>query len=450
MESAPTTRSRTERSAAVVKQIYPHMAQLDLESIKQIAETEKDYFPKDFIAQCLEYFRPDPDNDEQAGLFLDAFTWFVEEFGPTSPGYFGLGKSKEEEFMDPDGGPGLLREFFEQIMDNISDVFRNLSMVVAKSLIESFPGELGIQCAMKDYLERGLNVDSRPPERWGKFKMIVEYLRTRAAVDEDQEYWTIGDDGKVILGHFILLLFVSGILDDILPALLCLKENKPNVFLVMNKQGRTLLDIVIRHRCFYYSPRIDIVYLIVEEDPDACLQRGPDGRLPIHLALRTKDKCLFYLIFNASTSVANQKCPKTHLYPYQLAAVQYTDSNTPDDEAADWSDEEQVAGQGDYACHLPGPNLLLSRIYELLRLSPNLVGDGISPDCRVLSHPESIAIAREELEITRLHDRHLQIEMECAAQHRQIEREQAAKISERKRKHRSSSSQATRKCLKRC
>jgi len=74
----------------------------------------------------------------------------------------------------------------------------------------------------------------------------------------------------------------------------------------------------------------------------------------------------------------------------------------------DWSDEEKgadeedsdVADEEDSACgyELPGPNCLLSRIYELLRQSPNLVGDGISPDCPMLSHPESIAIAREELE----------------------------------------------------
>jgi hypothetical protein len=279
--------------------------------------------------------------------------------------------------------------------------------------------------------------------------------------DHEEEAWTIGDDGNVLIGHAILwlyeidrgyrFLFPARDRGFIAPCLLFVKDHEPNVFLARNKQGRTLLDIVIRYnkRCLYYDRKTEIVRSIVQEDPDACLQRGPDGRLPIHLALRMKDQDFFDLIFNAATSVANQKCPKTHLYPYQLAAVQYTDSNTPDDEAPDWSDEEEVAPQGDYACNLPGPNLLLSRIYELLRLSPNLVGDGISPDCRVLSHFESIAIAREELEFARLHDRHLQIEMECAAQHRKIEREQAAKISERKRKHKSSS-QATRKRLKRC
>ena len=248
------------------------------------------------------------------------------------------------------------------------------------------------------------------------------------------------------------------------------------MFLVKNNQGRTVLDIVIRDRGrFRFDPhgivRYDlngIVRSIVQESADACLQRGRDGRLPIHLALRLKDQDLFDLIFNAATSVTNQKCPKTHLYPYQLAAVQYTDSNTPDDEAPDWSDEEEGADEeGDYnidgeedpdVAELPGPNLLLSRIYELLRQSPNLVGDGISPDCRMLSQPESIAIARDELELTRLRDRHFQIERDCAAQHRQIERECASlhrqferkgagKINERKRKHRSSS-QATRKSLK--
>jgi len=186
-----------------------------------------------------------------------------------------------------------------------------------------------------------------------------------------------------------------------------------------------LLDIVIRYNgnCLYYDHKSEIVRSIVQEDPDACLRRGRDGRLPVHLALRMKDQDLFDLIFNAATSVANQKCPKTQLYPYQLAAVQYTDSNTPDDEAPDWSDDEEDEDADEEVSDVS--NLLLSRVYELLRQSPNLVGDGISPDCRVLSHPESIAIAREELEFARFRDRNFQ-----------IERERAAEISERKRKHR--------------
>ena len=98
MESAPTTRTRTERSATVRQQIESHLALFDLESVKQIAVTDKDYFPKDFIAQCLKHLRPgnyrNRDNDP-AGVFLDAFSWFVEEFGPASPGYFGIGESKE-------------------------------------------------------------------------------------------------------------------------------------------------------------------------------------------------------------------------------------------------------------------------------------------------------------------------------------------------------------------
>jgi hypothetical protein len=266
-------------------------------------------------------------------------------------------------------------------------------------------------------------------------------LRTQAVNGigkaNEEEDWTIGDDGKVLHGHAIFWLFENTV-HRIAPCLLFVKAHEPNLFLARNNQGRTLLDIVIRHRAnyFHYGTRREIVSLIVQEDPDACLQRGRDGRLPIHLALQTRDKCLFDFIFNAVTSVADQECPKTHLYPYQLTAV----SNTPEDEAPDWSDEEERFG-GEYA---DPPHLLLSRIYELLRQLPNLVGDGISPDCRMLSHPESIAIAREELEVAHLRERHFQIESE----HRQIEREQAAKIKTRKGKHRSSS-QASRKSLKR-
>ena len=72
-----------------------------------------------------------------------------------------------------------------------------------------------------------------------------------------------------------------------------------------------------------------------------------------------------YLIFNnAATSVANQKCQKTHLYPYQLLQLCtiYTDSNIPDDEAPDWSDDEEGADEEDSDVS----NLLLSRIYEVL------------------------------------------------------------------------------------
>ena len=298
---------------------------------------------------------------------------------------------------------------------------------------------------MGDYLERSYGYDEDPhtPERWGKFKMMVEYLITQAVNDEGEDNeggnWAIGENGKVLIGHAILWLFVSGNVNFAARCLLFAKAHQPKVFLVKNKQGRTLLDIVIRHcaSCLYGGHRSHIVHVIVQEDPDACLQRGRDGRLPIHLALRMRKKFLFDLVFNAATSVANQKCPKTHLYPYQLAAVQYTDSNTPDDEAPDWSGEEDE--DDDY---FDVAEELLSRIYELLRQSPNLVGDGISPDCRMLSHPESIAIAREELELTHVRDRHFQIERECAAQHRSIERERAAKVNERKRKH-GSSSQAT-------
>jgi hypothetical protein len=458
---------RSERLATIRQQIESHLVPLDLESIKQIAETDKDYFPKDFIAQCLKHFSCPANYTSQlyhafrGGIFLDAFTWFVEEFGPTSPGYLGLGKSKEEviDLRDDRVAP---REFFKDIWSsNSGAVLQKLRLVVAKSLIESF-GELGcIQCAMKDYLKIGRYVDARPPERWGKFKMMVECLiiikkpfdsvyesagfeqgysyEDERDEDHEEEDWTIGDDGNVLIGHAIVWLFETHRcrrfqvafrnMGFIAPCLLFVKDHEPNVFLARSKQGRTLLDIVIRYNgnCLNYDHKSEIVRSIVQEDPDACLRRGRDGRLPIHLALRMKDQDLFDLIFNAATSVANQKCQKTRLYPYQLAAAQYTDSNSPD---LDWSDEAFDSHEEDYRLEfglgqLPGPTLLLSRIYELLRHSPNLVGDGILPDCRVLSHPESIAIAREELEFARFRDRNFQ-----------IERERAAKISERKQKHR--------------
>jgi hypothetical protein len=442
---------------------------LDLESIKQIAETDKDYFPKDFIAQCLKHCSH-PDHiylPEVKRLFLDAFTWSVEEFGPTSPGYYGLGKSKEEVIdLYKDDDIEVLRRNFLHILGGISHMFYNLSLVVVKSLIESFGEEDRMYAVIARCLVRilGYNQDPHTAERWGKFKMMVEYLITQTVTDEgednEEEGWTKGDDGKVLIGHALFLLFARCVVYEVRQCLLFAKGHQPNVFLVRNKQGRTLLDIVIKHHGRLRCDRNEIVRLIVQEDPDTCLQRGRDGRLPIHLALRMKDQDfhLFNLIFNAATSVANQKCPTTHLYPYQLAAVQYTDSNTPDDEAPDWSgSEEEGADEEDYDVPDKEDSYLarsnLSCIYKLLRQSPNLVGDGISPDCHMLSHPESIAIAKDELELTNIRDSHFQIERDCAAQHRQIEREcaaqhrkiereQAAKVNERKRKHRSSS-QAT-------
>ena len=148
MASATT---RTERSATVRQQIVGYLWLSDLESIKQIAETDKDYFPKDFIAQCLKHFRYNYENDDddwqESGrlvlwrLFVDAFTWFVEEFGPTSPGYYGLGKSKEDIIDPRDNYSEVLGEAFHAIMNRSNFDFQNLSLVVAKSLIESFGEE---------------------------------------------------------------------------------------------------------------------------------------------------------------------------------------------------------------------------------------------------------------------------------------------------------------------
>ena len=56
----------------------------------------------------------------------------MEEFGLTSPGYFGLGKSKEE-VIDLQDDLAPLREFFK-IIWSISDiVLHDLNLVVAKS-----------------------------------------------------------------------------------------------------------------------------------------------------------------------------------------------------------------------------------------------------------------------------------------------------------------------------
>jgi hypothetical protein len=107
---------------------------LDFQSIRQIAETHKGYFPKDFIAQCLKHchnYHYDDDLQIAWRLFLDAFTWFVEEFGPASPGYYGLGKSKEE-VVDQQGDIEVLGENLHDILDGIAGVFQNHSLVAVR------------------------------------------------------------------------------------------------------------------------------------------------------------------------------------------------------------------------------------------------------------------------------------------------------------------------------
>ena len=236
-ESAPP---RSERSATVQQQIESYLAQLDLESIKQIAETDKDYFPKDFIAQCLMYCYCSSSymyqqRNEQAALFLDAFTWFVEEFSPISPGYYGLGKSKEEvmDLQYLQDHIEVLGNALDYIFGSISDVFQNLSLVVAKSLIESFAEENCMYDAMGHYME-SCDIEVRTPERWDTFKMMVQYMITQTVIDEgedhEEENCTIGDDGQVLIGHAILWLYVSGIVDGVAPALFSLRRHTSQTF----------------------------------------------------------------------------------------------------------------------------------------------------------------------------------------------------------------------------
>ena len=82
----------------------------------------------------------------------------------------------------------------------------------------------------------------------------------------------------MLIGHAILWIFVSGgDVNFVARCLLIAKAHQPNVFLVRNNQGSTLLDIVIRdpeRHLHYCRKRSEIVRLIVQEDPDTCLQRG--------------------------------------------------------------------------------------------------------------------------------------------------------------------------------
>ena len=112
----------TEPTASPLLALLWNFNEDKLQLIKEMAERDKSYIPKDFIAQCLyrgiigwpDYYsmpedlkahyllstgthwddvpyQPSPD------LFVMAFTWFVEEIG--SPGYYGLGTLEEE--VDP-------------------------------------------------------------------------------------------------------------------------------------------------------------------------------------------------------------------------------------------------------------------------------------------------------------------------------------------------------------
>ena len=106
---------------------------------------------------------------------------------------------------------------------------------------------------------------------------------------------------------------------------------------------------VILHYCRKSEAKLYAWFFCSRGSPDtSCLQNAAvigDFPFTILLSLRKRDKFLFDLIFNAAKPLwQNQKMSKNAvLYPYQLLQLCniYTDSNTPDDKAPDWSSDDE-------------------------------------------------------------------------------------------------------------
>lgn len=203
--------------------------------------------------------------------FLKVLAWFVKDVG--LPGYFGLGTSKEE--VDPNNADiSRLRSIagrFLFVYYNFGVAMNDLSLEATKALIEMFPlvDTKVLKNLLREYLFEYWMCDPHP-ERSDKFKIIVETL-----VAGSHEYkctaWTRADDGSCLVGHFLLWSLLDLPNEDSDEQLfLLVKEYQPDVFLLQNDDGRTMLDFMLsRSLPHYYSYDI-FVLLFLQEGPEAC------------------------------------------------------------------------------------------------------------------------------------------------------------------------------------
>ena len=347
--------------------------------IKEMFERDNTSIPKDFLAHYL--LSTSESNNWSRVVFFKTFAWFVKDVG--LPGYYGVGMSKEEVGPDTDISSchciTIRFIFFRRDGKFIND----FSLEATKAWVEMFTKctlEKMLMGYVLDYWK-----DDPHPERWEKLKIIVETLRSGFNYYHADDS-TRADDGSCLIGHCLLLSIVKGkecVVEkqhaEEQQIIAWIKEYQPDAFLVQNDDGRTMLDIVLNRP--RYNHENEIIPLFLQEGPEACLIPGPDGRLPLHVAVtRDKDRFkkgdLVASIFDAAPSAASAKCPVTGLYPFQLAASRHR----------------------------------LSMIYRLLRQSPFLVADGITADNNEYDNPEYLAIAKQEIELVRIRNRHRQIE----------------------------------------
>jgi hypothetical protein len=365
-----------------------------LQLIKEMAERDKSSIPKDFIAQCLfrgivgwpDYY-PLPEDlkahyllstgthwdDEfmtafppSIDLFVKTFTWFLEEIG--SPGYYGLGTSKEE--VDPEVNMKFLSEIYPTSL-----FFPDLSLEVTRSLIYLFQDASWLRREMENHVWAAIGGDQHP-DRWAKFKLLIETLKTGSDDCNQEEDWSRSDEGSLLTGHCLVCLILkdsdfcfpwtSAMLEKMF---LFVKQNQPTTFILQNQHGSTMMDLMLRYSQNLYP---ETVALFAKENPEVCLICGADGRLPVHVAIDKRYPVdMINLILHAAPSVATVKCPVSGLYPFLLAAAEVQ--------------KEVLVYNRDYrvrrAATVAATEMeIVDLIYKLLQQCPALVADGIAPD----------------------------------------------------------------------
>ena len=381
----------TEPAASPLLALLWNFNEDKLQLIKEMAERDKSSIPKDFIAQCLyrgiigwpDYYSMPEDlkahyllstgthwNNENVtsqpsiDLFVRVLVWFVEEIG--SPGYYGLGTSKEE--VDPKVNMKFLCEIRASAL-----FFPDLSFEVTRSLVYSFQDASWLRAKMIWYM--GHFENDEHPDRWAKFKLIVETLKAGSDYYNQEEAWSTADDGSQLTGHCLVWLILNDIgfwmpMTGIVQVMfLFAKQNQPTAFILRNQHGSTMMDLMLRYSQNLYP---ETVVLFAEENPEVCLICGADGRLPVHVAIDKRYPVyMISLIFDAAPSVATAKCPVSGLYPFQLAAAEVQNKIPIHNR---YNPVLQAAAVAAFEARV------VDLIYKLLRQCPALVADGIAPD----------------------------------------------------------------------
>jgi hypothetical protein len=126
--------------------------------------------------------------------------------------------------------------------------FRDLSLEGSRSLIYSFENAPWLREQMIRYVGDGY----QHPERWQKFKPIVETLKTGTCNrNQEEEDWNRADDGSLLIGHYLVwvLLKHSGFYVPTTRGLqeifLFVKQNQEATFILRNQHGSTTMDLML-------------------------------------------------------------------------------------------------------------------------------------------------------------------------------------------------------------